>query len=265
MPIVEHEVHIPLEKESKIWRYIDFEKYESLLKEKSLFFCRADKFSDPFEGSLPKREAEYRKSEERHSAKFNNIPFDEELAKKNIEALGELHKKLKRATVINCWHINDNESDAMWQLYLKNNEGVAIQSNKERIYSAFFNTIGNIGASKVRYLNYENGIWHHPVDYPHHFYNTVTPLIHKRIEFVHENEFRLYHHIYEAENNKEYWDTKKNSLGEFIEVDISILVERIILSPTSDENFEKKVKDLAIKYGFEFQFYKSKLQSNPYY
>ncbi len=34
-------------------RYMSFEKFVSLLGTKSLFFTRADKFEDPFEGFMP--------------------------------------------------------------------------------------------------------------------------------------------------------------------------------------------------------------------
>ena len=35
-----------------LWRYMSFTKFVSLLTKKSLFFARADKLGDPFEGSL---------------------------------------------------------------------------------------------------------------------------------------------------------------------------------------------------------------------
>ena len=35
-----------------LWRYMTFTKFASLLTKKALFFARADKFGDPFEGSL---------------------------------------------------------------------------------------------------------------------------------------------------------------------------------------------------------------------
>lgn len=36
-----------------LWRYMSFEKFVSLLATKTLFFTRADKFDDPFEGFTP--------------------------------------------------------------------------------------------------------------------------------------------------------------------------------------------------------------------
>lgn len=50
-----HQSFISPENENvKIWRYIDFTKFVSLLDTKSLYFTCINKFEDPFEGSTPK-------------------------------------------------------------------------------------------------------------------------------------------------------------------------------------------------------------------
>ncbi|NDK54559.1 DUF2971 domain-containing protein [Pontibacter sp. BT213] len=248
-----------------IWRYMDIDKYTSLLKKRALFFCRADKFSDPFEGTIPKREAEFRIEESRLRAEYLGNTFDEEVAKANIEGLIDLHKRYKRGVIINCWHINNNESDAMWRLYLKDNEGVAIQSNVQRINQAFEKAKEQIEFSKVRYLDYENSIWYHPIDYPHKGYNLLTPFFHKRMEFCHEKEYRIYHQIYDAIDNPDYWETQEHNKGKFIDVDLNILIEKIYLPPTIDNSTYQNIVSLTNEYGYDFVFEKSKLQSEPYY
>ena len=40
--------------ETVIWRYIDFERFISLLHTRSLYLCRLDAFKDPWEGSWPR-------------------------------------------------------------------------------------------------------------------------------------------------------------------------------------------------------------------
>ena len=60
MPIVEFNPHIMPNPELVIWRYMEIWKFKKLLKKKALFFCRTDRFSDSFEGSIPKKEVEYR-------------------------------------------------------------------------------------------------------------------------------------------------------------------------------------------------------------
>jgi hypothetical protein len=43
----------PDNKDAKIWRYMNFTKFVSLLKERSLYFARSDKFEDIYEGKAP--------------------------------------------------------------------------------------------------------------------------------------------------------------------------------------------------------------------
>ena len=38
----------------KLWRYMDFTKFMGMLCSKGLYFCRADCFEDPFEGTFSK-------------------------------------------------------------------------------------------------------------------------------------------------------------------------------------------------------------------
>ena len=43
----------------KLWRYMDFYKFESLLENKRLIFPRADKLGEPFEGTRPKGDIDW--------------------------------------------------------------------------------------------------------------------------------------------------------------------------------------------------------------
>lgn len=44
----------PADENIKIWRYLSFAKYVSLLDRKTLFFRRVDRLEDKFEATLPK-------------------------------------------------------------------------------------------------------------------------------------------------------------------------------------------------------------------
>jgi hypothetical protein len=37
----------------RIWRYMTYERFKSLIQNEALFFCRADKFDDKWEGVFP--------------------------------------------------------------------------------------------------------------------------------------------------------------------------------------------------------------------
>lgn len=270
MPIFDHPIHINPNQEQTIWRYMSFVKYESLLRDSSLFFCRADKFSDPFECSVPKREVKYRSSENNfrlNEAVFEryDTEFDAAKAKMQSENMAETHKKVKYATTVNCWHINEHESDAMWQLYLKNNEGIAIKTKVRNVFEALSSAEQKIGISKVRYIDYENGQWYDEKEYPAaKHYNLLIPLIHKRREFIHESELRLYNHD-SAREKTGYWEAMNNPVGELIHVDVKELVQCVVFHPTADKVVKNNVIEISIKYGYEFRFEESRMTSPPLY
>jgi hypothetical protein len=53
--------------------------------------------------------------------------------------------------------MNDHESDALWKLYLKGSQGIAIQSTAERVKSSFEKTGTHpVYMAVVEYIDYEN-------------------------------------------------------------------------------------------------------------
>jgi len=248
-----------------IWRYMDLAKFESLLKNKALFFCRADRFSDPYEGSIPKKEANHRLPEREYLAVYYGTTFDSQKAKDSIKSISNLHKKFKKQKIINCWHINNAENDSMWQLYLKSNEGIAIKSTVQKLIYSFRETEETIFCSKVRYLDYEKDIWFHKTEYPIESYNMFVPLIHKRIEFQQENELRLIHTIDIKNYSENYWNEQPIEKGKNIPAKLNDLIEKVYCAPTSDSYQIEKIHNLIEKYGFSFEIEKSALSNEPYY
>lgn len=265
MITTDHEALVKGDPDSIVWRYMDLEKFELLLKDKALFLCRSDKFVDPFEASIPRREAEYRVEEQLKLSDFFKRPMTREEAQVKSDQMGDLHKRFRKAFIVNCWHISTTESDAMWRLYLKTNDGVAIQSSYKRLYDSLNHNTEEVFFSKVRYLDYDKDIWHHKVDYPVTRYNLFTPIVHKRLEFRHENELRVFQQINEAVDNAAYWDDKPNQVGKNISCDTDILIDKIILPPTSEDDVKKKVDELLAKYGLKRETIKSKLNEPPIY
>ena len=54
MPFVEHpSCQQPADPDSLVWRFMDLTKYLWTLSTGALYFARADRFKDPYEGQLP--------------------------------------------------------------------------------------------------------------------------------------------------------------------------------------------------------------------
>ena len=115
---------LPADHDIQIWRYMDFTKFVAMLESDSLWFARADCLRDPFEAAYTKPMVEkyvvakgMTKEQEKWWKLLNKVVLYE--AKQRIESF-----------YVNCWHINSCESAAIWKLYLKSDEGLAIQSTR---------------------------------------------------------------------------------------------------------------------------------------
>ncbi|MBK3519334.1 hypothetical protein [Carboxylicivirga marina] len=120
----------------KVWRYMDFAKYVSLLNSSELYLSRADNFDDNFEGLLPKRV-------------LNRLS---EVWRMTPAKVLEFYNYCKQWVYINCWYKSEHESDAMWKLYSSNSYALAIQSTREKLESCLND---NYKLLDVQYIDYE--------------------------------------------------------------------------------------------------------------
>jgi hypothetical protein len=235
----------PEDENERVWRYIDFTKFTSILDRKALYFARADKFEDMFEGSYSRFNIENR----------GNVYKEDKIL---LKLIPELAKNMRKYVFINCWHLNHYESAAMWNIYTKNNESIAIQSTFKRLKESFSSSSKKIYIGKVNYADYEAD-W-----IPEG--NTLYPFIYKRKSFEHERELRaIYLELPQAGEGG--IDLSQNALYEGINVDIDItrLIETIYISPLADEWFYDLIKSVVREYNLDFDIKKSDLYSSPVY
>jgi hypothetical protein len=240
----------PIDENIKIWRYMSFAKYVSLLDRKALYFTRVDRLEDKFEATLPKHifdpllEAQVTR-EQRQTLETN---------KENILWYNEL---LKKHTVVNCWHINEYESDAMWKLYLKGEEGIAIQSTYRRLSDSFRNYNENdVFIGVISYIEHEKDVipWN----------NAYEPFVYKNRSFEHEKELRVL-----LSKNIRVELAKNNGLplgnlefpanGIEAQIDLENLIEKVVISPKTEKWFEELVRSVTSKYGLDKTVTKSSL------
>ena len=194
----------PADPNVKIWRYMDFTKFISIVDSNSLFFSRADMLGDPFEGSMSFLNKE----------KWPSMYSSEVLKALNSSTSHNIW--MRQWTFVNCWHMNEVESVAMWQLYAKSSEAVAIQSTYQDLHRLLPNDT-YIGV--VKYIDYKTQ-W-----MPEG--NAFYPYVHKRRSFEHERELRairVVHHTKDFDGDSGFDYTKTNSeSGELVPLDLHYL------------------------------------------
>lgn len=233
----------PQNNEIKIWRYLTLPKFIDLLHSRTLFFTRADllRAEDKSEGSSLT------------NADFAAIKLFEELSKQNIRIphqnspditineLLELNQRtheisenlLIKRHFINCWHMNEHESFAMWKIYSEP-FGVCIQSTYNSLTRSFndpeynFHKQQKIYVGEVKYINWDsdsvprdNGFW---------------PVMHKKREFKYENELRCI-----------VWESNKNTVK--VGVNLEQLIHNIHINPYTPPWFNDVIFSLCEKYG----------------
>jgi len=253
MPYTEHEsCKMPEDLTQQVWRYMDFTKFVAMLENQALFFPNLTNLQgDPLEGFLTKPTVE----------QFRKVPDESETIKAGISiegchvdpdpfnlrghlALG-IMRSLRNFLYVSSWHMSDHESAAMWKLYLKNGEGVAIQSTVGRLIESLKRVKGKVFVGMVEYVDYEKDRIPDPTN--------LSAAMHKRKIFEHEKELRT---IFVDERNIE---------GLPLPVDIDVLIEKVFVAPTSP----KWIYDLLIKviarYGLNKEVVKPTLEQSPLY
>jgi hypothetical protein len=131
--------------DAKLWRYIDFSKLASFLATGTLFFSRADRFDDTWEGAVSPSDVE---------AWEAAVQASDEGRDDRDTLIGNYRRTfqgLRRHTYISCWHENAGESAAMWKLYLKSDEGIAIQTSFARLRDELNESARFVHLGRVRY------------------------------------------------------------------------------------------------------------------
>ncbi len=250
----EHPTFIqPDDEEVKVWRYMDFTKLISLIDSRRLFFTRADKFNDPFEGSYPKINVRARQQLPSKMTKDMSAEAKEQLTEL-LRKSGETNKHWPRYTAINCWHMNNHESAAMWHLYLKSDEGVAIQSTYSKLKKSLTDEAETF-LGIVRYIDYDTEFLDSG--------NLLSPFVHKRKSFEHEREVRAVSSKWPV--GEEGFDFSIDSMDAGIEIktDLEVLIEKIYVAPNSPAWFPELVRSVVNRYGYNFEVVYSRLNDSP--
>lgn len=249
----------------KLWRYMSLERLIDILSKKKLFFTSLNSYAatDPFEGLLPKiainpltqslssfidnqviqkkllEEKTIKMFPEEHHEKIKRI-FNKNNSDDFKLDVNEIYFRVLKSTVINCWHQNKSESEAMWSLYAKDNKGVAIQTTAQNLIESIDDE--RVHFSEVRYIDF----------YDENLKNTdlvvnglISPIL-KREAFEHEKEARLF---FTPTKNYNVPSEIYKFEHEYVDVDVKKLISKIYISPYLTQPYIDDIKTTIQKFG----------------
>lgn len=216
--------------DAHLWRYMDLAKFVALLQTAELYFHRADAFEDALEGSL-------------------TFGMQERL---RMHGGTESRRKRREHVYINCWHLSERESVAMWSLYGRAGGSVAIRTTYSRLIKILPDEF-DVGL--VRYVDFSKS------DDSFDIRNVFTHFFLKRESFAHEQELR----VIGIDEPGRIKPSASSIVGKGLKLSISLgdLVENVFVSPKADPWFGDVVRKLASTYDLAAPVIQSELDATP--
>ncbi len=242
---------------SSLWRYMDLAKFVSLLRDRSIYFARADILGDSWEGAKGARSN--KTIWDAHYLRFfqeaiRNPPEGHQCEKSDEEVEAEANRLLEqlevggsfdlRRTYVSCWHENEIESEALWRLYCPPpTAGIAIRTTFADLKRVFDNDL-SVRIGRVKY-----------VDFRTQFAGINDAIFRKRKSLQHEQEVR-------AVICKHPEDESTNLTRQ---VELPALIKEVVVSPFSPAWLESIVSDLLQRYEAPIPIRTSELLLQPFF
>lgn len=220
-------------------RYLDVPSFMNFMMTRSLYLCRSDLFPDKFEGSFTPtvRDAICSAYEK------NKIEYTYEKFK----------KELREGVFINCWSLGVDDNMALWKLFGKTNDCVAITTTVGKLETALdkFSGSGCLCVRKVEYIRH----WKDPKIDVNPYSNVFR---YKAVGYWFEKEVRVILDRFEST-----FESDDKDKGVSVPVDLNAFLRSIVVSPECSKWFRTVVKDIAAKYGVSCPIRNSRMGKEP--
>lgn len=170
-----------------LWRYMDFAKFVSLLANKALWFSRADLLGDPLEGSFTQA---YEVQQQELLTHPPGGKTSTDVRRDRMLSQTMTHHS-RRSVYVNCWHIGEHESMALWRGYGDGPYAVAVSTTFCALNSVLPECISTnletptpILLGRVRYVDHSSTT--HQIDSN----DLLAQFVCKSIVYAHERELR---------------------------------------------------------------------------
>ncbi len=230
----------PLDRDASIWRYMDFPKLAAMFSCGGVYFAQVPLLGDPFEGSLLKWVKDNMERVKPIIARDHpELVRTDEQMRNNVMAS-------RAYTYASCWHRNERESAAMWDLYAHGGFGVAVRSTVGRLVDSVSNVAERVWIGQINYHDYDTA---QPSQN-----SLYTPMLQKRKSFEHERELRALVMDSDRMNVlRGTWTFEPNPLpGRVIHAELSILLERLHIAPNAPQWYYDAVGKVVEAFGYSW-------------
>ena len=217
-------------------RYMDLPKLLDLLHTKSLYFRRADGFSDRLEGALF---PSFRKSMDEAFAR-KEIPYDAD----------HFYRRARQGNYVSCWSIGARDNMALWQLYGGVKTSLAITTTVDRLIWCGFHWDRCMHLHKVRYVDHRR-----VRTYVMGAYTDV--LQYKNDAYKYERELRII-----VPHQHDAWEANPMELRLPLP-SVDTLVSSVVVAPEADASYIETVRRLCRRYGAAAPVKRSTLSRIP--
>jgi hypothetical protein len=251
----------PADRDVSVWRYMDLAKFLWMLQKNALFFARADQLGDPYEGHYTEPYVESLNRFMQELTKNPSNRMDEQQAREFATRVLTNHLTIKKEAFVNCWHMNEEESAAMWKLYTSHHQSVCVRSTYRQLAEQL---PGSCKLGQIKYVDYRQAMI--PSS------NVLNFINYKRRSYAHERELRAV--IWSKETENVQGETRPlfrgqtvcrsgEEIGKVVPVDLQNLISGVLVSPSSDDNFREIVQGLCDVYGLAVEVLMSGANAPP--
>jgi hypothetical protein len=183
-----------------------------------------------------------------------NINIPPERKEEFIRSHGAIERSVVYNTLINCWNLGEHESNAMWKVYGKTNNCVAIKSTVNRLINSYGEYSDyDVYIGEVEYIDHQLDeinpdnyfrVWLQKAK----FYESEKEL---RCIITDDGDTRLFPdaepHISPINLNEDEIDKLSSGVG--VPIDLNCLISKIYIGPQAEKWFEKTVRTTLERYG----------------
>jgi hypothetical protein len=210
----------PPDIEIPVWRFLSLAKFLDLLETGTLHFARMDQFDDPYEGQP-------------FGCYLNKIRYRTDL----LATLAAMRRRSRATFYVNSWYLADHEPAWAWKQFLGGDLVVAVCSKYLDLMAAIESSQERCFLGLVQYAEPAEGRGLNAFDFA----------MAKRPNFDHEKEVRA---LLWREAGLPIDEVERdNPTGIKVSVDLNLLLDSVIVSPTAPPWLRKTLEAVMSKLG----------------